>query len=105
MLVFLKKKDIFYFFHSKQKCSIIEVIDFFYVTFKIILLKIDRPPTLLAHLHILFVVGKVFVIKRKTMAHTEETIKKWKQEFFLASVHHSSEVNLCSGHLSKRNHQ
>ena len=52
------------------------------MTFKIILLKIDRPPTLLAHLHILFVVGKVFVIKRKTMAHTEETIKKWKQEFF-----------------------
>ena len=82
MLVFLKKKDIFYFFHSKQKRSIMEVIDFFYVTFKIILLKIDRPPTLLAHLHILFVVGKVFVIKRKTMAHTEETIKKWKQEFF-----------------------
>ena len=52
------------------------------MTFKIILLKIDRPPTLLAHLHILFVVGKVFVIKRKTMAHTKETIKKWKQEFF-----------------------
>ena len=52
------------------------------MTFKIILLKIDRAPTLLAHLHTLFVVGKVFVIQRKTMAHTEETIKKWKQEFF-----------------------
>ena len=33
MLVFLKKKDIFYFFHSKQKRSIIEVIDFFLCDF------------------------------------------------------------------------
>ena len=32
-------------------------------------------------MHISFVVGKVFVIKRKTMAPTEETIKYWKQEF------------------------
>ena len=32
-------------------------------------------------MHISFVVGKIFVIKRKTMAPTEESIKKWKQEF------------------------
>ena len=55
------------------------------MTFKNIFLKTDREPKHYRYTSIFFesfVVGKVFAIKRKTMALslTEKTIKKWKQK-------------------------
>ena len=48
-----------------------------------------------AHLHISFVVEKVFVIKKKNYGSYRRNYRKVETRIFLTSIHHSSEVSQC----------